>query len=119
MHRHVIAISNRELVSIKEAWETHPDSINGKINIMLALVNSDNDKQSIIVVDRIKLATLTFTLATDGKWWSIIPTIRPFKMLRHQQNDRHHRGSGERRIQWQSRSGLEVCSWHRASSGFG
>lgn len=37
---------------------------------MLALVNSDNDKQSIIVVDRIKLATLTFTLAIDGKWWS-------------------------------------------------
>ena len=70
MHGHVIAISNQELASIKEAWETHPDSIKGKINIMLALVNSDNDKQSIIVVDRIKLATLTFTLAIDGKWWS-------------------------------------------------
>ena len=70
MHGHVIAISNQELDSIKEAWETDPDSIKGKINIMLALVNSDNDKQSIIVVDRIKLATLTFTLAIDGRWWS-------------------------------------------------
>ena len=70
MHGHVIAISNQELGGIKEAWETDPDSIRGKINIMMALVNSDNDKQSIIVVDRIKLATLTFTLAPDGKWWS-------------------------------------------------
>ena len=70
MHGHVIAISNQELASIKEAWNTQPDSIKGKINIMLALVNSDTDKQSIIVVDRIKLATLTFTLATDGRWWS-------------------------------------------------
>lgn len=70
MHGHVIPISNQELAGIKDAWETDPDSIKGKINIMLALVNSDNDKQSIIVVDRIKLATLTFTLAVDGKWWS-------------------------------------------------
>ena len=70
MHGHVVAISNHELASIKEAWETHPDSIQGKINIMLALVNQDKDKQSIIVVDRIKLATLTFTLAIDGEWWS-------------------------------------------------
>ena len=70
MHGHVIAISNQELDSIKEAWETDPESIRGKINIMLALVNSDNHKQSIIVVERIKLATLTFTLAPDGEWWS-------------------------------------------------
>ena len=70
MHGHVIAISNQDLISIKEAWKTDPDSTKGRINIMLALVNSDNDKQSIIVVDRVKLATLTFTLAIEGQWWS-------------------------------------------------
>lgn len=70
MHGHVVAISNHELAGIKEVWETHPDSVQGKVNIMLALVNQDNEKQSIIVVDRIKLATLTFVLAAGREWWS-------------------------------------------------
>ena len=70
MHGHVIAISNHELDTIKEAWETDSESIQGKVNIMLALVNYNKDHPSIIVVDRIKLATLTLKLAFDGKWWS-------------------------------------------------
>ena len=46
MHGHVIAISNQELDVIKEAWKIDSESIQGKVNIMLALVNCNKTSRA-------------------------------------------------------------------------
>ena len=70
MHGHVVVISKKELVQIDHARLHDQGSDMGNITIQLALINSDEDGECIAVVDRFRLATLTFTDAPNGIWYN-------------------------------------------------
>ena len=72
MHGHILAISTQELQAIETAWVEKPESDLGRIAIQVGLINDNADRPSIVVVDRIRLVTLSFIDTNNSSiWWDI------------------------------------------------
>ena len=69
MHGHILAILHEELGKIQAAWIQDPELDRGKVSIQITLVNKDNSRPSIIVIDRIRLVVISFLETHNGVWW--------------------------------------------------
>ena len=70
MYGHVVVITSKELFHLNKARLEDPDSELGKVTFQLALIKEDPEGKSIVVVDRLRLATMTFVDQTNDPWCS-------------------------------------------------
>ena len=69
IYGHIAVISSKELSLVNSARLEDPNSNMEKITVQLVLVNEDRDGNCIIVVDRLRLTTLTSINTTDAPWF--------------------------------------------------
>lgn len=60
MHGHILCNSHAELHGIEKSKMDDPETESGQIAIKLGLISKDVEEPCVIIVDRIRLATMTF-----------------------------------------------------------